>query len=136
MLLSDASKKVWLHTQPTDMRKSFNGLVVLVKNVLQENPLGGQCFVFINRRKTHIKLLYFDGSGYCIWMKRLEQGQFHGVQNSAEKAAISWTELQMIIAGIEVKNVRKYKRFSRELNTAPAYNSHHENRPNSSHIQN
>src|SRR5690606_40634682 len=54
-----------IYTQPTDMRKSFNGLVVLVKNVLQENPLGGQCFVFINRRKTHIKLLYFDGSGYC-----------------------------------------------------------------------
>jgi transposase len=114
MLLSDASQKVWLHTQPTDMRKSFTGLVALVKNVLQENPLDGQCFVFINRRKTQLKLLYFDGTGYCIWMKRLEQGQYHGVQNGTDKAAISWAELQMIIAGIEVKNIRRFKRFSRE----------------------
>ena len=114
MLLSDASQKVWLHTQPTDMRKSFAGLVALVKNVLQENPLDGQCFVFINRRKTQLKLLYFDGTGYCIWMKRLEQGQYHGVQNGTDKAAISWAELQMIIAGIEVKNIRRFKRFARE----------------------
>lgn len=127
MMLHDGRTKVWLCTQPTDMRKSFNGLSALVKNTLQENPVSGQCFVFINRRKTQIKLLYFDGSGYCIWMKRLEQGQFHGSHNDVLKASISWTELQMMIDGIEVQKIKKYKRFSRELDRSTQYNPTHEN---------
>lgn len=127
MLLTDSLKKIWWCTQPTDMRKSFDGLAALIKNKLQENPASGQCFVFANRRQTHLKLLYFDGGGYCIWMKRLEQGQFHGVKNVEQKAPISWTELHMIIAGIEVQSVKKYKRFSAELSVGPGYNPRHEN---------
>lgn len=112
MFLSQADAKIWLYTQPTDMRKSFNGLSALVRNKLIENPLTGQLFVFINRRRTHIKLLHFDGSGYCIWMKRLEQGQFHFNNKQGDKLAISWTELQMIISGIDTQKVTQYKRYS------------------------
>lgn len=133
MMLSDSLKKIWWCTQPTDMRKSFDGLAALVKNSLQEDPGGGQCFVFSNRRHTHLKLLYFDGSGYCIWMKRLERGQFHGVKNSALKAPISWAELHMIIAGIDVQSVTKTKRFSRDLSPSGRYNSRHEKPPNPAH---
>jgi len=75
MWFSEPSVKIWLYNQPTDMRKSYNGLIVLVKQKLQENPLTGQYFVFINRRKTQMKILYFERTGYCIWSKRLEQGQ-------------------------------------------------------------
>ena len=77
MLFADDQVRVWLYSEPTDMRKSFDGLSGLVKHQLKEDPLSGQWFVFINRRKTQMKILYFDRSGYCIWSKRLVQGQFN-----------------------------------------------------------
>lgn len=76
MFVPGNQARIWLCTQPTDMRKSFNGLSALVKNQLDHNPLSGQYFVFVNRRKTQMKVLYFEPSGYCLWSKRLEQGQF------------------------------------------------------------
>jgi len=77
MFFPEAQVRVWLYTRPTDMRKSFDGLSALVKDKLQENPASGHLFVFINRKRTHLKVLYFDRHGYCVWAKRLEQGQFH-----------------------------------------------------------
>lgn len=112
MFFAQAGAKIWLYTEPTDMRKSFNGLSALVRNKLTENPLTGQLFVFFNRRRTHIKVLHFDGSGYCIWMKRLEQGQFHFNDKKGAKLAISWTELQMIISGIDTQKITQYKRYN------------------------
>ena len=82
------------------MRKSYNGLVALVKNTLEEDPLSGQLFVFINRRRNQCKVLYFERSGYCIWSKRLEQGQFHSRAGQAIKQLLALTELKLIIDGI------------------------------------
>ena len=76
MLLPEGHLRVWLCTEAVDMRKSFDGLSALVKNLLNEDPLNGHLYVFINRRRTQMKILYFDRSGYAIWSKRLEQGQF------------------------------------------------------------
>jgi len=76
MLRFDGSVRIWLCTELPDMRKSFNGLSALVKHKMKADPLSGQLFVFINRPKTQMKILYFDVSGYAIWNKRLEQGQF------------------------------------------------------------
>jgi transposase len=64
MFLPEPNVQIWLYAQPTDMRKSFNGLCALVASKLKNNPVSGDFFVFINRRKTHIKILYFDGSGF------------------------------------------------------------------------
>lgn len=111
MWFSEPSAKIWLYTLPTDMRKSFTGLSALVKQKLQENPLSGHYFVFINRRKTQTKILYFDRSGYCIWGKRLEQGQFNIGQVSSEKQMIDGTRLKMILEGIEARKIRQYKRY-------------------------
>ena len=88
MLLPEPPHAIWLCTEPVDIRKSFDGLVALVTNHLLENPASRQFFVFINRRKTHIKILYFDGSGYCIWFKRLEQGQFNFQDRGAAKVSV------------------------------------------------
>ena len=107
------NQRIWLYTQPTDMRKSFNGLMALTTQALKEDPFNGDLFVFINRRKTHIKILYFDGSGYCIWLKRLEQGQFNFRSSAGAKSALDWTQLRLLLAGIEIKKYRQYKRFSR-----------------------
>ena len=67
MLFPESRVRIWLCTRPTDMRKSYNGLSALVKNTLQDNPLSGELFVFVNRRQNQMKILYFDRSGYCIW---------------------------------------------------------------------
>ena len=64
MFFPEAGVRVWLYTQPTDMRKSYSGLAALVKNQLDEDPLSGQLFVFINRKGNQMKILYFDCSGY------------------------------------------------------------------------
>lgn len=113
MFFPEGRLRIWLYTQPVDMRKSFDGLSVLVKSMLQEDPLSGQLFVFINRRRTQIKVLYFDRSGYCIWMKRLEQGQFRYTQSGVDKQVMSVTELTLLLEGIELKDARKYKRYQR-----------------------
>ena len=111
MFFPEAQVRVWLYTQPTDMRKSYDGLSTLVKNTLHEDPTSGHLFVFINRKRTQMKVLYFDRSGYCVWSKRLEQGRFQVRSDNADKALLSWTQLKLILEGIELKNTRQYKRF-------------------------
>ena len=111
MFFPESQMNIWLYTQPTDMRKSFDGLAALAKNKIGENPLSGHLFVFINRRQTQIKVLYFDRSGYCLWAKRLEQGRFNYDKTAAQKQALSWTQLKMIIEGIDVKNTVQRKRY-------------------------
>ena len=76
MLSGLSAGRIWLCTQPTDMRCSFDGLSARVRRSLGEDPTSGQWFVFINRRRTMLKILAFDTGGYWIWSKRLEQGQF------------------------------------------------------------
>ena len=111
MWLPDSQVRIWLYTQPTDMRKSFSGLSGLVRNILEENPLSGALFVFVNRRQTHIKILYFDGSGYCIWMKRLEQGCFQMPVIDEQSLELDSTTLKLILDGIDLNSVKKRKRF-------------------------
>ena len=94
------------------MRRSFNGLSALVKHRLGENPLSGHLYVFINRRRTQMKILFFDRNGYAIWSKRLEQGHFVTCQSRAIKRSITFTELQCLLDGIELRHARHYKRFS------------------------
>lgn len=108
----DGAVRIWLCTAPTDMRKSYNGLSAQVKHHLAEDPLSGQLYVFINRRKTQMKILYFDVSGYAIWSKRLEKGQFVAGQTTELKRSISFAELQCLLEGIQMQKTRQFKRFS------------------------
>jgi len=111
MFFPEAQVRVWLYTQPTDMRKSYDGLSTLVKHTLHEDPTSGHLFVFINRKRTQMKVLYFDRSGYCIWSKRLEQGRFQTHSSERAKVALDWTQLKLILEGIVLKNTHQYKRF-------------------------
>jgi transposase len=112
MFFPESNLKIWLYAKATDMRKSFDGLAALAKNQLNESPLGSALFVFINKRQTHIKILYFDRSGYCLWAKRLEQGRFNYNRQGPEKQSLGWTQLKLILEGIEVKNIRQRKRYN------------------------
>ncbi len=78
--------RLWLCCQPTDMRKSYDGLSAMVRQVLKEDPLPGALYLFINRRRTMLKALYFAGDGYRIWSKRLERGRFQGHVDGAVRA--------------------------------------------------
>lgn len=111
MFLPESQVRIWLYAWPTDMRRSFNGLAAMAKNAMGESPLSGHIFVFINRRQTQIKILYFDRSGYCLWAKRLEEGRFHYNRSAGEKQALNWTQLKLIIEGVELKNTPQRNRY-------------------------
>jgi transposase len=112
MFFPESQVRIWLCTVPTDMRKSYNGLSALVKNRLQGNPLSGELFVFVNRRQNQMKVLYFDRSGYCIWSKKLEQGQFVVRGAPDGKRQLNWIQLKLLLEGIEIKKSRQFKRYA------------------------
>ena len=110
MLSVMPGRRIWLCTEPTDMRRSFDGLSAQVRSQLDETPSSGQWFVFINRRRTQIKVLAFEDGGYCLWSKRLEQGQFAALGVPGErKRVLSCTALLALIEGVDmvVKSQRK-----------------------------
>ena len=117
MLIPESQVRIWLYGPPTDMRKSFDGLSGLVRGQLMEDPLSGQLFVFINRRGTQLRVLYFDQGGYCICAKRLEQGRFHPM-GEGEKRRLEWTELKLILEGIDLHSIRRFKRYRRPPESA------------------
>ena len=103
---------LWLCTQPTDMRCSYDGLAAKVRRHLGADPLNGQGFVFVNRRRTQLKCLYFDAGGYCVWSKRLEQGRF-GVNRTAQTSAValSRTAFEGLIEGLDLIVKKRRKRW-------------------------
>lgn len=76
VILGHEIRRILAYRHPVDMRKQFDGLVALVEHTLREDPLSGTLYVFTNRRQTHVKAVYFDRTGYCLFAKRLERGRF------------------------------------------------------------
>jgi len=89
------------------MRKSFDGLYALTRQRLGADPLSGDLYVFINRRATQMKVLYWDRTGFCLWAKRLEQGRFLSDWTQVATRQMDWTGLKLLLEGIEAKVVRK-----------------------------
>lgn len=111
MFFPEGQVRVYLYGSPCDMRRSFNGLIALTKNAMGRDPLSGHLFVFVNRRGNYLKALYWDRSGFCIWAKRLEQGNFVSNWAKEEGREMDYTQLKMMLEGIE-KTSRK-KRYKR-----------------------
>ena len=111
MFFPEGQIRVHLYGQPVDMRKSFDGLYALTRQGLGQDPLSGQLFVFINRRATQMKVLYWDRTGFCVWAKRLEQGRFVSDWRKVATREMDWTALRLLLEGIEARVVRK--RFKR-----------------------
>ena len=107
MFFPEGQIRVQLYGAPVDMRKSFDGLSALVQHGMGHDPLSGALFVFINRRGTQIKVLYFDRSGYCVWAKRLEAGRFLSDWSAVRSRAMDWTALKLLLEGIEPGRQRK-----------------------------
>ena len=107
MFFPEGAVRVRVYGRPVDMRKSFDGLYALTRQELGCNPLSGELFVFINRRATQMKVLYWDRTGFCVWAKRLEQGRFVSDWSRVTTREMDWTGLKLLLEGIEPARFRK-----------------------------
>lgn len=128
MLARPSSGRIFVATQPTDLRKSYDGLSALVEGTFERDLATGDMFVFINRRATQVRILYWDRDGFCIWMKRLEAGTFRRVEDASGHALleVDAAELMMLLGGIEAIELRRRKRYQHPQETrAPSTSSLH-----------
>jgi transposase len=104
MLGFPSALKIYLAVEPVDMRKQFNGLWALAEGKLQEDPRKGALFVFTNKTRDRLKMLYWDGSGAWVLAKRLEQGRFSWpLGGDGAKLSLAPEALTMLLAGIDLK---------------------------------
>jgi len=106
MLTFPSALKIYLAVEPVDMRKSFNGLWAAASEQLHEDPKSGAVFAFINRERTRLKLLYWDGTGVWVLAKRLEEGRFSwpAASDARTKLSLAPEALAMLMAGIDLKD--------------------------------
>ncbi|MGO9273307.1 MAG: IS66 family insertion sequence element accessory protein TnpB [Terriglobia bacterium] len=120
MISLPSSVRVFLHAPPTDLRKGFDALCGLVTTAFGQDPTSGHLFLFVNRRRDRMKILYWDRDGLAIWYKRLENPGTFQIPTTAAKAAsieMTPTQLALILSGIDLKSARQRKRYQR---TTPA----------------
>ena len=98
--------RVYLAAGSTDMRKSINGLSILVSEHLEMDPLSGHLFVFCNRRQNIIKVLYWDRNGFCLWQKRLEKQYFKWPKSAADVYEIDHRQFGWILEGLDIRRVQ------------------------------
>jgi transposase len=126
MLTFPSNVRLYLATSPTDMRKGFDGLSTLVESELGMSPLRGDLFIFLNRRATQVRILFWDRDGYCVLAKRLEQGTFRRVKAADGGAGmeIDAGELAMLLEGIDAKHVRRRKRYRKPEDSSRPQSPH------------
>ncbi len=115
MLSIPANVRVYLCTQATDMRKGFDGLHALVVQVFGRDPLDGHLFLFVNRRRDRMKILWWDRDGMALFYKRLEAGTYQ-LPTTADDAAgieIGATDLALLLNGIDLRSAKRRKRYAR-----------------------
>jgi len=112
MLRPIASSRVYLALGYTDMRKSINGLSVIVETVFTLDPFSGHLFVFCNRRRNIVKVLYWDRNGFCIWQKRLEKHRFKWPAEGEEILEIGERELNWLMDGLDISRLKGHERLS------------------------
>ena len=122
-------ERVFIYGQPVDMRKSFDGLFTLVSDGLGEDPLSGDLFLFLNRRRNCLKGLLWDRTGFLIIAKRLERGQFH-LRSNADKVVIERALLRRLldgvaVGGVEISRSNSIQHGSRESSSTPDARGHH-----------
>ena len=116
--------RIFLYRLPTDMRKSFSGLVALTESALRQYPLSGSLFVFVNRRRDRIKVLYWGQTGFCIWYQQLQKGTYQlPVQDALDErdtVEVTRSQLSLILDGIDLFSARQRARFQLPKSLSPA----------------
>lgn len=115
MLSIPSNALIYMAVEPVDMRKSFDGLAGLVTSVFQKNVFDGHLFLFVNRRRDRMKILWWDQDGLAIWMKRLERGTYETPVHDHEAKQIRMTasELSLLLSGIDLSSVKRRPRYAR-----------------------
>lgn len=115
--------RFFLAREPVDMRKSFHGLTALAESVLEHDPLSGHAFIFVNRRRDRMKLLYWGGTGFCIWYQQLERGTYQLPECEAaderQGIEITTSQLSLILDGIDLSSVRRRRRYQLPTDRPP-----------------
>jgi len=112
MLKFDKEASIYLRTGPTDMRKSINGLCSLVQTDMKLNPFESGYFVFCNKRRYLLKLLYWDKTGFALWYKRLEKHKFPWPEEKRDVQKISAEQIDWLLSGIDFFKAHKKLHFS------------------------
>lgn len=112
MLSFSSALRIFLATAPADMRKGFDGLSQLVRELIDQDPLSGHLFVFRNRRRDRIKILYWDRDGLALWYKRLEKGTFCFPEAKDGRVEVTPAEMAAVLEGIDLSHARRRPRFS------------------------
>jgi transposase len=107
-----AALRIFLAVEPADMRNGFDGLAQLVREVIREDPLSGHLFVFRNRRRDRVKILYWDRDGLALWYKRLEKGTFRFPEAKAGRIEVTPAEMAAVLEGIDLSRARRLPRFA------------------------
>lgn len=123
MFFPEGQLRVYLYGEPTDLRRSFEGLSAMVRQKLSADPLDGGLYAFINRRGTQIRVLYFDRSGFCLWSKRLEAGRFISDWRAVRTRQMDFTGLKLLLEGIEPARYRKRFRLKGTEQSPPTARS-------------
>ena len=109
MIPLSAHTRVYLALGSTDMRKEINGLSILVESRLVLNPFSGHLFVFCNRKKTTLKILFWDRNGFALYTKRLEKDRFRWPENVKQVLEIGPRELSFLLEGLDFRTLRPHR---------------------------
>lgn len=112
MIATPFSGKVYLAVGSTDMRKAINGLSIMVEQAMDLDPFSGDLFVFCNRKRTIIKILYWDQNGFCLWHKRLEEHRFKWPETSDDIVMIGTEQLGWLLAGLDYTSAHQRLRYT------------------------
>jgi len=113
MLSIPSTVPIFLYTEPTDMRKGFDGLSGIVRSAFKADPLDGSLFLFINRRRDRLKVLHWDGGGFWLYYRLLESGTFETITSEGPCARIDGTQLAMLLGGVSLVGAKRRKRYQR-----------------------
>ena len=113
MLNFPANVTIYLHTEPTDMRKGIDGLSGIVRGQFSGDPVDGSLYLFVNRRRDRLKILHWDGTGFWVFYKVLERGTFEVRKSDGNRLEIDATQLAMLLGGVSLVGVKRRKRYSR-----------------------
>ena len=108
----DYNVRYFVCATPVDMRNSFDGLAGVVRNFMQKTPTSGAVFIFFNKNRTHVKLLFWDTDGFTLYYKRLEQGRFQACTATCDTSIeVDKITLNMLLEGVKIDQMRRLKRY-------------------------
>lgn len=104
-------RRIYAYRYPVDMRKSIDGLAMLVEGTLEADPFSGTLYVFVNRRRDKVKILYWEGSGFVLWYKRLEKERFIWPTMDGETVTLNGQQLNWLLDGYDVSRLHPHQRY-------------------------